>query len=71
MRNLSAERKGEILDKDKQIDELITIALWAIRRLPTNGQKHFAYHDLQKVVEKDHKYREFIDKCKDEVPIDS
>lgn len=64
------ENMTMMIDKDKQIDELITIALWAIRRLPTNGQKHFAYHDLQKVVEKDNKYREFIDKCKNEVPID-
>ena len=59
------------MDKDKQIDELISIALWAIRRLPTDRLKHYAYKDLQTVVEKDHKYREFIDKCKNETSADS
>ena len=58
------------MNKDEQIDELIGIALWAIRRLSTNRLKYYAYRDLQTVVEKDHKYREFIDKCKDETSID-
>lgn len=58
------------MDKEKQIKELISIALWSIRRLPTNSLKHYALHDLQKVVEKDHEYREFIDECRREVSID-
>lgn len=55
------------MDKDKQIEELIGVALWSIRRLPLEGMKEFALSDLREIVEKEHKYSEFIDKCLGEV----
>lgn len=58
-------------NKDKQIDELISISLWSIRRLPTNSLKHYALCDLKKVVGDSHKHSEFINKCIGDIPIES
>jgi hypothetical protein len=49
------------------IEELISISLWSIRRLPTNSLKHFALDDLKKTVGDSHKFSEFIQQCKDEI----
>ncbi len=65
------EEMDWLVEQAEKTDELISIALWAIRRLPTNSLKHYALHDLKSVVGDSHKHSEFIDKCKGEVPIDS
>jgi hypothetical protein len=52
------------------LSEVIGIALWSIRRSPTNGQKIFALHDLKRVVGTEHGLSGFIQQCIDEIPID-
>lgn len=59
-----------LVEQAEKVDELISIALWSIRRLPTNYLKHNALHELKKVVGNDHKHSEFIDKCISEGLID-
>lgn len=55
------------MDKDKQINELISIALWSIRRIPTKHLKHYALTELRNVIDKEHEHSDFIYKCLAEV----
>ncbi|MED4716253.1 hypothetical protein [Bacillus badius] len=68
--NVSIEEMDWCVEQAEKVDELVSIALWSIRRLPTSSLKHYALHDLKRVVGENHKYSEFIDKCKAEIPID-
>lgn len=67
--NIDAHIDGTdwLLGKNKKIDELISISLWAIRRLPNESLKLYALTDLKKVVGNEHKYSEFIEMCLGEV----
>jgi DNA-directed RNA polymerase subunit M/transcription elongation factor TFIIS len=61
------EEMDWLVKQAEMTDSLIQIALWSIRRLPTEGLKQYALIDLDKTVGTDHKYSEFIKKCMDEV----
>jgi hypothetical protein len=48
--------------EENQTNELISLCLWSIRRLPTETLKHYALSDLRELVDKDHKFSDFIDR---------
>ena len=56
-----------LVEQAEKVEELISIALWSIRRLPTNALKHYALTDLKKIVGDNHKHSIFIQDCIHEV----
>jgi hypothetical protein len=53
-------------EKD-QLNDVASIALWAIRRLPSGHQKIFILKDLKKTLGSDHEYIPFIDNWIEEI----
>src|SRR5690606_14802735 len=56
-----------LIDGAHRQDELISIALWSIRRMSNQRMKQYAHRELKNAVGNEHKYSEFIDECLDEV----
>lgn len=52
--------------EENKMDEIISLCLWSIRRLPTS-LKQYALSDLRKIVDKDHKFSEFIDQWLEDI----
>lgn len=66
--NTAKSRLQNIIDnQEKQIEELISIALWSIRRIPTKEWKRLALADLEKVIGHEHQYSKFIKQDLDEL----
>lgn len=69
--NVTIEEMDWCVEQAEKVDDLISIALWSIRRLPTNSLKQYALQDLGKVVGENHKYSEFIGDCIAEIMTDN
>lgn len=48
------------MDKEK---DLVSIALWAARRLSNKYQREYTYEELLKTIGENHEYSKFIQDC--------
>lgn len=58
--HVSIEEMDWLLEQAEKVDELVSISLWSIRRLPTSSLKIHALIDLKKVVGESYKHIDFI-----------
>lgn len=65
--NVSIEEMDWLLEQTDKVDELVSLVLWSIRRLPINSLKLYALTDLKNVVGDIYKYIDTINEWISEV----
>jgi len=65
--NVYIEEMDWLVEQTEKVAPLISMSLWAIRRIPNKIAKASALVELKQIVGENHKYSSFIDDCINEL----